>query len=130
MAGKKGIIPTHVKKKEFSHPNIHNPIIQILEKIEDQRRPSQFFQYSLTSVLFMTIIATLCGAKDWPQVVIMSVGMTEWLSTYVDMKSGVPCERTFKNLFNSINPTTKRYGTCMVERQIVVVQEFGVCRWG
>ena len=104
MAGKKGIIPTHVKKKEFSHPNIHNPIIQILEKIEDQRRPSQFFQYSLTSVLFMTIIATLCGAKDWPQVVIMSVGMTEWLSTYVDMKSGVPCERTFKNLFNSINP--------------------------
>src|SRR5690606_344000 len=33
MAGKKGIIPTHVKKKEFSHPNIHNPIIQILQKI-------------------------------------------------------------------------------------------------
>ena len=59
MAGKKGAIPTHVKKKIFSHPNIQHPIIQILEEIEDFRKPSYFFQYSLTSVLFMTLIATM-----------------------------------------------------------------------
>ena len=49
MAGKKGIIPTHIQKKIFSHPNIQHPIIQILEEIEDPRKPSVFFEYSLTS---------------------------------------------------------------------------------
>jgi hypothetical protein len=52
MAAKKGEIPAHVKKKEFSHPNTQHPVICILEKIEDPRKPSQFFRYSLTSVLF------------------------------------------------------------------------------
>lgn len=106
MAAKKGIIPAHVKQKNFSHMNIDHPFVQILEKLEDPRKPSQFFKYSLTSVLFMTFIATLCGAKDWPQIVIMSQGMTDWLSGYVDMDDGVPCERTFKNLFNAIEPET------------------------
>jgi predicted transposase YbfD/YdcC len=104
MAAKKGEIPAHIKKKEFSHPNTQHPIIYILEGIEDPRKPSQFFRYSLTSVLFMTIAAVICGAKDWPQIVVASQGMTNWLSGYVDMSGGIPCERTFKNLFNAIKP--------------------------
>lgn len=104
MAAKKGEIPAHVKKKEFSHPNTQHPIIYILESIEDPRKPSQFFRYSLTSTLFMVIAAVICGAKDWPQIVVASQGMVDWLSGYVDMSGGVPCERTFKNLFNAIKP--------------------------
>jgi hypothetical protein len=57
MAGKNGVIPKHVKKKFFSHPNIQHPLIQILEKIEDSRKPSYFFQYSLQ----MTCQARLSG---------------------------------------------------------------------
>jgi DDE family transposase len=104
MAAKKGEIPAHVKKKEFIHPNTQHPVIHILEGVEDPRQPSQFFRYSLTSVLFMTITAVICGAKDWPQIVVASQGMADWLASYVDMSEGVPCERTFKNLFNAINP--------------------------
>ncbi len=104
MAAKKGEIPAHVKTKEFSHPNAQHPIIYILEGIEDPRKPSQFFRYSLTSLLFMVIAAVICGAKDWPQIVVASQGMADWLSGYVDMSAGIPCERTFKNLFNSIKP--------------------------
>jgi hypothetical protein len=59
MAAKKGEIPAHIKKKEFFHPNAQHPIIYILESIEDPRKPSQFFRYSLTSVLFMVIVATM-----------------------------------------------------------------------
>jgi predicted transposase YbfD/YdcC len=104
MAAKKGKIPAHVKKKEFSHPKIQHSVIHILEGVKDPRQPSQFFRYSLTSVLFMTIAAVICGAKDWPQIVVASQGMVDWLANYVDMSSGIPCERTFKNLFNAIKP--------------------------
>ena len=104
MAGKKGRVPAHIKKKQFSHPGIDYQFITILESIEDPRQPSIFFSYSLTSVLFMTIVSMICGATDWPKVVVMSEGMKEWLAQYVDMTSGVPCERTFKDLFNLICP--------------------------
>jgi len=30
--------------------------------------------------------------------------MADWLSGYVDMSGGIPCERTLKNLFNTIKP--------------------------
>ena len=52
----------------------------------------------------MTLAAVICGAKDWPQIVVASQGMVSWLSGYVDMSGGIPCERTFKNLFNAIKP--------------------------
>jgi hypothetical protein len=104
MAARKGQIPSHIKKKEFTHPGQEHPIIQALERIEDFRKPSQFFRYSLTSVIFMVLVAQVCGAKDWPQTVVMCQGMADWLGKYVDMSGGVPCERTFKDLFNIIKP--------------------------
>lgn len=86
MAGKRGQPPppAHVTKKQFLHPGIEFPLIQVLEGIDDPRKPSVFFRYSLTSVLSMTAV-------------IMSQGMTEWFAQYVDMTSGVPCEQTYKD---------------------------------
>lgn len=37
MAAKRGEIPAHFKKKEFSHPNTQHPVIYVLEGIEDSR---------------------------------------------------------------------------------------------
>ena len=104
MAAKKGQIPAHVKKKQFTHPDLKHPLIQAIEGVEDVRKPSQFFRHSLTSVIFMVLVAQVCGAKDWPQTVVMCEGMKDWLGKYVDMSGGVPCERTFKDLFNLIQP--------------------------
>ncbi len=75
-----------------------------MNEIEDPRKPSLTFSYSLTSMLFMTLVATISGATDWAKIVVMSEGMENWLAQYVDMSSGVPCERTFKNTFNVIKP--------------------------
>jgi predicted transposase YbfD/YdcC len=102
MAGKKGVIPSHVKKKEFMHPRIDHPVIQALECVEDPRKPSLFFRHSLTSTLFMVVVSMACGAEDFPQTVAISLGIVDWLAKYVDMSGGVPCERTFKHLLGSI----------------------------
>jgi predicted transposase YbfD/YdcC len=118
MAGKRGQPPAHVTKKQFLHPGIEFPFIQVLEGIEDPRKPSIFFRYSLTSVLFMTAVALMCGATDWPKVVIMSEGMAQWLAQYVDMTSGVPCERTFKDLFNLLQPEAMEQALREVSSQI------------
>lgn len=104
MAGKQGIIPSHVKRKHFEHPGIENPVIHLLETVEDPRKPSVFFRYSLTSILFMILVGIICGATDWPKIIVIAQGLSSWLSGYVDMRAGVPCERTFKNLINALCP--------------------------
>ena len=106
MAGKKGEIPEHVmhRQKKICSSEIDHPVIKILSGVEDSRKPSLTFKYPLTSILFMTLIATICGATDWAKVVVMSLGMIDWLAQYVDMSAGVPCERTFINIFNVIKP--------------------------
>ena len=106
MAAKKGKIPEHVeqKQKKFHDPQADHPVIRIFNEIDDPRKPSLTFSYPLTSVLFMTLVAVISGATDWAKVVVMSEGMVDWLALYVDMSSGVPCERTFTNIFNVINP--------------------------
>lgn len=106
MAGKKGTLPLHVKKKHFNHPGIELPIIQLLEQVKDPRSPSLFFRHSLTTILFMTLTGLICGATDWPKIIVVANGLTPWLSNYVDMSAGVPCERTFKNLLNALHPDT------------------------
>ncbi len=80
MAGKKGEIPEHVRYrlKEFNHPAMNHPIVCIFCSIEDLRAPSINFRYSIVSVLFMTLMAMICGASDWEQVVVMCKGMEEW----------------------------------------------------
>ena len=106
MAAKKGKIPEHVKQKQkkFHDPQADHPIIRIFNEIDDPRKPSLTFNYPLTSVLFMTLVAVISGATDWAKVVVMSEGMIDWLALYVDMSSGIPCERTFTNIFNVIKP--------------------------
>jgi len=106
MAAPKGKIPEHVlqKQRQICNPSADHPLIVILGEIEDFRKPSLSFKHPLISVLFMTLISVICGATDWAKVVVMSKGMTDWLARFVDMTGGVPCERTFTNIFNVIKP--------------------------
>lgn len=106
MAAPKGKIPEHVlnKQKEKCNPSITHPLLVILSEVEDPRTPSLFFKYPLISILFMTLVTVICGATDWAKVVVMSKGMADWLAQYVDMTEGIPCERTFTNIFNVIKP--------------------------
>jgi hypothetical protein len=46
----------------------------------------------------------LCGATDWPKVMVMSEGLSSWLAHYVDMSAGVPCERTLYRWLEGSNP--------------------------
>jgi hypothetical protein len=47
MSQPKGKVPSHVQPKKFNHPST-NHIILILNEIEDPRKPSCNFQFSLS----------------------------------------------------------------------------------
>jgi len=102
MSQPKGKVPSHIKVKEFQHPKMDDSIIQILMEVEDPRRPSCNFQHSIVTIIFITLVGVLCGAKDWEEIVQCAKGMIEWISCYVDTASGIPSNKTLKRVMGLI----------------------------
>ncbi len=101
MSHPKGNVPTHIQPKKFHHPS-QNRIILILSELEDPRKPSCNFQHSLVSILFISLMGILCGAKDWEEIVQAAHGMSDWISKYVDISSGIPSSQTLKRVISLI----------------------------
>jgi len=104
MSQPKGKVPAHIKPKKFQHPETGNRIVLILSEIEDPRKPSCNFRHSLVTIIFISLIGVLCGAKDWEEIVQAAEGMIDWISKYVDTSSGIPSNATLKRVM-SIIPT-------------------------
>ncbi len=96
--------PKHIRKKKGNHPQPNLRLIQSLESVEDPRGASCNFKHPLTTILFTTIICSLCGADDWETIVLQARAMTDWLGKFVDVSQGIPCVRTFKRVFEALSP--------------------------
>jgi predicted transposase YbfD/YdcC len=79
-------------------------IIQQFGAIEDPRKPSVNFRHPLSSILFITVVCSLCGSDDWETIVIQANAMKGWLGQYVDLSDGIPSVRTFIRVFSSLKP--------------------------
>lgn len=97
--------PKHIQKIEANHPESDTGLITILNRVSDPRGPSCNFKHPLTSILFIVIVCTLCGANDWEVIVVQAEAMSSWLSQYIDLSNGIPSVRTFKRVFEALCPT-------------------------
>jgi len=105
MTHPKGEVPPHIKPKQFRHPAQDSRLVQELADVEDPRRPSCNFKHSLVSIIFISLVGVLCGAKDWEEVQQCAQGMTDWIAKYVDISMGIPSTKTLKRVMSLI-PTT------------------------
>ena len=62
---KKKNAPTSTTKSTGNPPGPELRFIQVLEQVEDPRALSCNFLHPLTSILFVTVVCSLCGADDW-----------------------------------------------------------------
>ncbi|MEX0962062.1 MAG: ISAs1 family transposase [Simkaniaceae bacterium] len=101
---KKRPAPKHIQKCTGNHPRPDLKLIQTLDSVTDPRGASCNFKHPLTTILFITIVCSLCGADDWEAIVLQANSMSDWLAQYVDMTNGVPCVKTFKRVFATLDP--------------------------
>ena len=102
MSQPKGKIPSHIKPKSFDHPGKTNRIVSTLCEIEDPRQPSCNFHHSIATIIFISLVGVLCGAKDWEEIVQAANGIVDWIGKYVDVSSGVPSSKTLKRVMSLI----------------------------
>lgn len=126
MSQPKGKVPAHIKPKLFDHPEKSSHIILVLSEVEDPRQPSCNFHHSLVTIIFISLVGVLSGAKDWEEIVQAANGMIDWLGKYVDVSSGIPSSQTLKRVMsliptNSLERLLSCLQSCLVEGDVVAI---------
>jgi len=119
MSQPKGKIPAHIKPKSFDHPRKDSLIVSTLCEVEDPRKPSCNFRHSIVTIIFISLIGVLCGAKDWEEIIQAANGMIHWIGKYVDISDGVPSSKTLKRVMGLIpTDSLERLLNCLRSRFI------------
>lgn len=109
MGQAKGKVPAHIKPKSFDHPGTSSRIILTLCEVEDPRQPSCNFRYSIVTLIFISLMGILCGAKDWEEIVQAARGMVDWIGKHVDISSGIPASKTLKRVMGLISTESLKH---------------------
>lgn len=94
-------------------------LMEVLEGIEDTRRGRSVW-YPLHEVLFIMLMAVICGATSYAKVEIFGKSREKWLKKYIKLEYGVPDACTFRNVIKAID--TQQLHTVFVEWMKNVVE--------
>lgn len=69
--------------------------------------------HKLIDVLFIGVIATLCGFDEWEDMEIWAIKREEWLRKYLELPNGIPSDSTIRRVFDFIDP--KQFEKCFAQ---------------
>jgi predicted transposase YbfD/YdcC len=84
-------------------PSLRN----VFPNVKDPRRVSHV-DHPLLSILIIALLAMLCGAKGWEEIQEWAEVRQEWLSTFLDLPSGIPSADTTRRVFAVLDPKVFR----------------------
>ena len=76
-------------------------LMEVLDGIEDPRRANSVM-YPLKEVLFIMMVAVICGAKSYDMVEIFGNSNKDWLKQYLKLEYGIPDACTFRNIIKCV----------------------------
>jgi predicted transposase YbfD/YdcC len=76
--------------------------LRFFTDLKDPRRHN--VRHVFTDILTITILAVICNADDWTEVVTYATANEAWLKTFLALPKGIPCQDTFRRVFSRINP--------------------------
>lgn len=76
--------------------------------------------HKLIDVLFIGIVATLCGFNEWEDMEIWAIKREGWLKKYLELPNGIPSDSTIRRVFDFIDP--KQFEKCFTEWMKEIVQ--------
>lgn len=79
-------------------------LVEVLHDVEDPRQQGKV-KHSLVNILFISICAVFNSADTWEDIHMYAKFRRKWLSTYIDMSTGIPSSDTFRRVFGLICPT-------------------------
>ncbi len=66
-------------------------------------------QYELLDIVFLTLVAILCGAEGWKDIQRFGESKLEWLRKYRAFKQGIPRRHTIDRIIGVIPPKNNSF---------------------
>jgi len=60
--------------------------------------------HSLVDIMAIAILASICGANNWTQIVDFGIAREEWLRSFLKLPNGIPSHDTIGRVFSLIDP--------------------------
>ena len=99
MSKKKDIDEFRKQEAELAYSLVE----EHFSEVEDYRRLAST-EHCLSHILFITLCASIAGANNLKGVAEYANDMEEWLTSILDLQSGVPSYGTFWLVFKHLNP--------------------------
>lgn len=76
-----------------------------IESLEDPRVEGRT-THSLLNIIVISLLAVMCGAKDWEDIEIYAQTRVKWLGEFLDLpaKRKIPGHDTFRRVLSALNP--------------------------
>jgi hypothetical protein len=78
-------------------------IVTYLEMIPDPRTVHCI--HWMTDIVAIALLAKICGADGWEDMHEFACSRQEWLSTFLELPSGIPSPDTFRRVMSSVDPS-------------------------
>ena len=72
--------------------------IEIFSSLPDPRI-DRCKKHELSDILYITIVAVLCGANDWEEIEEFGQAREEWFMDFLKLPNGIPSHDTFSRVF-------------------------------
>ena len=99
-------------------------LLEVLEGLDDTRR-SRSIIYPLHEVLFIMLVAVICGATSYMKVEMFGKSKENWFRKYIKLENGIPDACTFRNIVKEID-TAHLHEVFIAWMKDVVTQVTGV----
>lgn len=83
-----------------------SPVASLLEHFAQVADPRSKLgkRHLLLDIIIIAICAVICGANNWPAVVLFGHTKEAWLRTFLRLPHGIPSEDTFRRVFGLVKP--------------------------
>jgi predicted transposase YbfD/YdcC len=77
-------------------------LLRLLGTVPDPRRHNT--RHRLSDILTIALLATICGAGGFVEIVAYARSKEQWLSSFLDLPCGIPSHDTFSRVFARLHP--------------------------
>ena len=77
--------------------------LRIFGRLQDVRQKKKI-RHQLLDIVIITIIAVMCGCRDWEEVAEFGRGRLDVLREYLKLANGIPSHDTFRRVMGMIEP--------------------------